>query len=160
MITRRRFVAIAAAFAPALFGNEILLGTRARGAISTLYPSGAERATVSVPMLPPATGLFSTTACFPHIPQSRALSTRQPTSGAKLAGNGTIKRTKRSAMVKRRRHICRSPVRAASRPRARTCRDDDQAGAGSTGTADAGGMRPGGRSQDLIPIRLLPSPSH
>ena len=45
----------------------------------------------------------------------------------------------------RRCHVCRRPVRpAASRSRARACRDDGQPGRGSTGAADDRGIRPGG----------------
>jgi hypothetical protein len=47
-----------------------------------VYPSGAACATVSLAMLPPAPGLFSTTTCWPQISDSRFAAIRARGVGA------------------------------------------------------------------------------
>src|SRR4249920_2054292 len=54
-----------------------------------VYPSGADLATKSAPMFPPAPGLFSTTTDWPHASVSRCAIRRPVISSEPPGGNGT-----------------------------------------------------------------------
>jgi hypothetical protein len=64
-----------------------------------VYPSGAERATNSEAILPPAPGLFSTTTCCPHISDRRAPTMRPMPSMPPPGVNGTTSLMKRVGQV-------------------------------------------------------------
>ena len=66
-------------------------------ATSNVYPSGAERATNSLPMLLPAPALFSTMTVWPRRLPSGSASARAKMSVACPGGNGTMRRIGLSA---------------------------------------------------------------
>src|SRR5258706_144759 len=73
-----------------------------------VWPSGAERATNSDAILPPAPGLFSTTTCWPHISESRALRMRPMPPMPPPGENGTTRPTTQLGGCKERvprRHV-------------------------------------------------------
>src|SRR5689334_5708770 len=55
-----------------------------------VYPSGAAFATASVPIIPPAPGLFSTITGWPMRLRSGSARTRANVSGVEAAANGTM----------------------------------------------------------------------
>jgi len=59
----------------------------------TVYPSGSDCATYSLPMLVPAPPLFSMTTCWPHIFESFSASMRATISVGPPAATGTMRRT-------------------------------------------------------------------
>jgi hypothetical protein len=65
----------------------------APGSNKTVYPSGSDFATYSVPRLLPAPGLFSMNTCWPHIAESLSASMRATVSVGPPAATGTMMRT-------------------------------------------------------------------
>src|SRR5262249_22177863 len=59
------------------------------------YPSGSAFATTAAPRLVPAPGLFSTTACWPQMRESRSVVRRATVSVEPPGANGTTTRTGR-----------------------------------------------------------------
>src|SRR5688500_8125645 len=66
------------------------------GAISSVWPSGGVLAAISAPILPPAPGRLSTTACWPHASVSFWPTMRESRSAAPPGGKGTMIRMGRT----------------------------------------------------------------
>src|SRR5215471_16415099 len=91
-------------------------------AMTNVWPSGGARTTASVPMLPPAPGLFSMMNCWPNRSDSRWPIRRAVMSVAPAEPKGTMSRTGRVG------YACARAMRDTAGRRPRTLPDGENFG--------------------------------